>query len=183
MNHTPPHTERRHCLLERAKVAASAEGGQDFVPGGALLSAEGILSSGPDTSGPARCKLEEAAHQGLVPPAPALPSGLAFYSLVLLKIMGANSAVSPSWHHGVFHLLFPQSSLAEGGPSHAWLLEGLSRRFMKEGSEKEKPLKIFTCPVYAIKGHKKGTQLAVNNFLQLFTDVQENYTLQTIKHE
>lgn len=95
-------------------------------------------------------------------------TGLACQCITLLLNTTANSAKSPAQLHRVLHLPFPQSSLAGGG---------LPRTVTQEESEKEKPLKIVTCPVYAIKGHKKGTRLAINNILQVFTDVQKDYTL------
>lgn len=91
--------------------------------------------------------------------------------------MGRNSAGSPSGHRGVFHLPteLPGRGSTQVCPQEDFL--GDYGRFRKREAT------IVTCPVYAIKGHKKGIQLAVNNFLRLFMDVQENDNPHTIRRE
>lgn len=96
-------------------------------------------------------------------------------------VMGQNSASSPLY--SVMGTSLPVEMLAEVEPGCARPMGGLSGRFTKEGLEKEKPLKQSPARSMLLKDIRKGTQLAVNNFLQLFFDVQGNYPLHKIRHE
>lgn len=94
-------------------------------------------------------QLKSCASGPTCHPAPALPSGLALHSLILLETMGQNPASSPLWS---LPPCPPTDMLAEVQPSCARAWRGLSERFTKEGLEKEKPLKTVTSPGYALKG-------------------------------
>lgn len=77
----------------------------------------------------------------------------------------------------------PTDMLAEVEPSHAQLMWELSRRFTRKGLEKEKPLKIVTCPVCAIKAHKKRYTIGSKQFPSAVHGCPGNYILHTIRRE
>lgn len=62
----------------------------------------------------------------------------------------------------------PQFTEEPGRQGPKWHLPHRNSRILTPRSwEKERPLSIVTCPVYAIKWQKEGTQLAVNKSRQL----------------
>lgn len=183
MNHSPPHTEHHSSVCSgNQSAAASAEGAQ--LPGLFSVRRE-ILSSGldiPKRSAPGWGLLPTGRGRASRPGCHPAPADLPFYSLILLKVSWARTQPAPPLY-SVMGTSLPVEMLAEVEPGCARPKGGLSGKFTKEGLEKEKPLKQSPARSMLLKDIRKGAQLAVNNFLQLFFDVQGNYPLHKIRHE
>ena len=160
MNHSPPRTEHHGPSAQELSVAASP---RSAWWGGSLSSWLDVPNTPLQRVGEGTCQLEEA-HQG--PGATSSCSNLRFG--ILFSHSAQDYRPEPSQRPITVLRALPTSlpvdTLAEAEPSRAQLTSGFSRRVTKEGLEKEKPLKIVTCPVYAIKGHKKMYTIGSKQF-------------------
>jgi len=107
VNPSPPHTEHHSPVCSgKRPAAASADGLSSW----ALLGEEGnplITAAGQSQTLRARVGAAANRERPGCHPAPALPSGWAFYSLILLKVSWATTQPAP--HH-----------MASRGPPFPW---------------------------------------------------------------
>lgn len=191
MNHAPPQNttappaqEHGGGCIGKGWAGVYVWGSVSIPSPGVHRGAEGILSSWldiPQCSAPGWGLLQAGGSCGSGPGRPCSCSSLG------IGILFSHSAQD----HGQELCWLPIRSSWGLPPSHRAArqrqypgMPGPQEDFLGDyGRFRKREATIVTCPVYAIKGHKKGIQLAVNNFLRLFMDVQENDNPHTIRRE